>query len=146
MANGISVKSRKKQGGETVWGLRVRRKGQYHSETFLTKTNAVKAGNRIAAQMDEGTFVRKGAISDQISLSKALDRFVDELPTDTERQRTYKSDKKHQASVIKKFKFSKLPLTAIRKSHVREFRDARNIERGANTVRNNLNTISKAFA
>jgi hypothetical protein len=108
MANGISVKSRKKQGGETVLGLRVRRKGQYHSETFLTKTNAVKVGNKIAAQMDEGTFVPKGAISDQISLSKALDRFVDELPTDTERQRTYKSDKKSHTALIRQFKFSRL--------------------------------------
>ena len=59
MANGVSIKSRKKQGGKTVWGLRVRRKGQFYSDTFLTKTAAVKVGTRIAAKMDDGTYVPK---------------------------------------------------------------------------------------
>ncbi len=136
MANGVHVKSREKKGGKTVWGLRVRRKGQYYSETFLTKTAATKAGNRIAAQMDEGTFVPPNAISDQITLAEALDRFIDELPTDTERQRTYRGDKKSHAAQIKKFKFAKLPLSLIRKSHIREFREERRKTCSVNTVHN----------
>ena len=89
MANGISIKSRKKKGGETVWGLRVRRKGHFYSETFLTKTAASKAGTRIAAEMDDGTYVPPTAISSQIKLADAFDQFLKELPTDTERQHTY---------------------------------------------------------
>ncbi|MEK9678177.1 MAG: tyrosine-type recombinase/integrase [Rhodospirillaceae bacterium] len=146
MANGISIQRRKKLGGEVVWGLRVRRKGQFHSETFLTKTAAIKAGNKIAAAMDDGSYVPKGAIAEQITLSQALDRFLDQLPTETERQRTYKGDKKSHANQIKKFKFAKLPLSKIRKSHIREFRDRRSKECSANTVHNNLNTISKVFS
>ena len=146
MANGISIKSRKKKGGDTVWGLRVRRKGEYYSDTFLSKTAAVKTGNRIASQMDEGTFVPPNDISNQITLFDALDRFLEELPTDTERQRTYKSDKKSHATQIKKFKFAKLPLTLIRKSHIREFRDERKKTCSPNTVHNNINTISKIFS
>ena len=75
--------------------------------------------------MDEGTFVPPSAISNQISLSDALDEFLKELPTNTERQRTYKGDKQSHATQIKKFKFAKLPLTLIRKSHIREFRKER---------------------
>ena len=146
MANGVSIKQRKKKGGETVWGLRVRRKGHFHSDTFLTKTAAVKAGNKIAAQMDDGTYVPKGAISDQITLAQALDKFLDELPIETERQRTYKGDKNSHATQIKKFKFAKLPLTLIRKSHIREFREERRKSCSANTVHNNMNTISKVFS
>ncbi|MBL6933332.1 MAG: tyrosine-type recombinase/integrase [Rhodospirillales bacterium] len=146
MANGVSIKQRKKKGGETVWGLRVRRKGHFHSDTFLTKTAAVKAGNKIAAQMDDGTYVRKGAISDQITLAQALDKFLNELPIETERQRTYKGDKASHATQIKKFKFAKLPLTLIRKSHIRDFREKRKNDCSPNTVNNNLNTISKIFS
>jgi len=146
MANGVSIKSRKKQGGKTVWGLRVRRKGQFYSDTFLTKTTAVKVGTRIAAQMDEGTYVPKGIISDQITLKEALNAYIDELPVETERQRTYKGDKSSHATQINKFKFAKLPLGLIRKSHLREFRNKRIKECSANTVRNNLNTISKVFS
>ena len=146
MANGVDVKSREKRGGKIVWGLRVRRKGQYYSETFLTKTAAFKAGNRIAAQMDEGTFVPPSAISNQITLSEALDKFLDGLPTDTERQCTYKGDKKSHAAQIKKFKFAKFPLTLIRKSHIREFREQRRKTCSPNTVNNNLNTISRVFS
>jgi integrase len=146
MANGITIKSRKKKGGEIVWGLRVRRKQQYWSDTFLTKTAATKAGNRIAAQMDEGTFVPPSAISNQITLADALDEFLMELPIDTERQRTYKGDKQSHATQIKKFKFAKLPLTLIKKSHIREFREKRKKTCSVNTVHNNMNTISKVFS
>ncbi len=146
MANGITIKSRKKKGGETVWGLRVRRKQQYWSDTFLTKTAATKAGNRIASQMDEGTFVPPNAISNQVTLFDALDRFLEELPMDTERQRTYKSDKKSHATQIKKFKFAKLPLTLIKKSHIRDFREKRKKTCSVSTVHNNMNTISKVFS
>ncbi len=146
MANGVSIKSRKKKGGETVWGLRVRRKGHFYSDTFLTKTTAVKTGNRIAAQMDDGSYVPPSAISNQITLADALDRFLEELPTDTERQRTYKGDKASHATQIKKFKFVKLPLTLIRKSHIREFREERKKTCSANTVHNNMNTISKVYS
>ena len=147
MANGISIKARKKRGGETVYGLRVRRKGQYHSETFLTKTAASKAGNRIANEMDQGTFVQHGkAESNQITLENAFKKFLAELPTETERQRTYKSDKTSHFNQVKKFKFAKLALPLIKKVHIREFRDIRSKTCGANTVHNNLNTISKVFA
>lgn len=147
MANGISIKARKKQGGETVYGLRVRRKGHYHSETFLTKTAASKRGNQIASQMDEGTFVPYSeATSSHISLEKAFEKFLAELPTDTERQQTYKADKTSHFNQVKKFKFSKLPLTSIKKNHIRDFRDKRSKTCGANTVNNNMNTISKVFS
>jgi hypothetical protein len=63
MANGISIRARVKADGKTVWDLRVRRKKQKHFETFFTKTAASSVGNKIAAQMDVGTFTPKGAIS-----------------------------------------------------------------------------------
>jgi len=75
-----------------------------------------------------------------------LNAYIDELSVETERQRTYKGDKSSHATQINKFKFAKLPLGLICKSHVHEFRNMRIKECSTNTVRNNLNTISKVFS
>ncbi len=145
MANGISIKPRKNESGKTVYGLRVRRKEQYSSGTFLTKSAAVREGNKLAAQMDDGTFVPKGALSNSITLSQALDMFIEELPEGTDREKRYKSDKISHANIIRKFKFSRLPMGKIEKLHIREFRVSRLKDVSANTVINNMNTISLVF-
>jgi len=146
MANGISINQRKKADGSVAWDLRVRKKGQTYFETFFTKTTASKAGSRIAAEMDAGTFVPKSEVAQTITLAQALDKFIDELPTKTETQQTYKSDRLSHANMIKKHSFADLPLPKIEKRHVREFREKRTKEVKPNTVENNLNTISKIFS
>jgi integrase len=146
LTSGVSIRKRERADGSSVWDLRVRRKRQSHCETFLTKTAATAAGLKIGSQIDQGIYVPKGAISTQLTLIDALETFIGKLPTDTERQKTYKGDRVSHYNQIKKFKFSKLPLAQIHKSHIREFRDKRLETVGVNTVLNNLNTISKIYS
>ena len=146
MANGIDIRPRTKKDGTKVYGLRVRKKGHYFSETYMKRATAVTEGTRVLAEMDAGTFIPKSEVVKSITLAEAFEKFIDELPDGTKREKTKKEGYKFQSNIVgRDKKLAKMALDKIQVKDVREFMKSREKEVADNTVRNNLNSISKIF-
>ena len=121
MGNPWNIRPYKKANGTTSYNLRVRRKGQLHTETFLSASAAQRAGIKIASQMDDGKYVGKNEIqTDDMTFSEALDKLLTIPNFINLKGYGVECDR---ANKMKEYKFTKLAITKIRSSDLAAYRD-----------------------
>lgn len=122
------------------WLCQVRKKGYPHqSKTFAVRSDAVKWGHIIEAEMDKGLFVSTDE-ADRTTVADLLDRYIrDVSPT----KRSGGSDKGRAWKLNGQLGAYKL--TALTSYHLVSYRDARLKEVSPQTVIHELNLLNRAL-
>ena len=152
MANGISVTSYKKRGGNVTYNLRVRRKGTLVTDHFMTKKAAERAGIQIVAAIDDGTYQKMD--SDplaKMTFAEGIDRYLDDEMVKA--KKGYEQER-YKAIYMKSAKIAKKPLIKIKTSDLAQYRDSRMLETNSRTgkklspqtIRNDFTIIKGVFS
>lgn len=128
--------------GELQWQAIVKRKGfPSQSKTFLTRKDADAWATVVESEMVRGVFLSRTS-AERTTLGECLDDYEKEV-TPTKRGA---SQEKYRLTVLRRSKLAPMFMAAIRVRDVVAFRDGR-LKEGvaANTVKNDLNTLSAVF-
>jgi integrase len=129
---------RKKGAG---WHVQVRKKGHATiTKTFSLKSDAVKWASIVESEIERGVFVDRSE-AEATTLHAALQRYASEVSS---LKKTYRKEQ----SIIKSWQGSKLArrsLASVRQVDLAQWRDARLMEVGAATVRNEMALLSHLF-
>lgn len=123
------------------WQVRINRKGHAElSQSFLNRADAERWSRQIEVQLDQGTFVDISE-AQVTSFTDVIERYRREVTPAKKgaKQEGYRLD------VLKRSKLARLALGSIRSTDIAKYRDERKLVVAANTVKNELNTISAIF-
>jgi integrase len=130
------------QRGPLQWQAKIRRKGfPMLTKTFDLKADAERWARKIEREMDAGEW-RDTRLADGMTVSELIDRYrVEVTPTKKGADREI-----FRLRVLLRSKLASLSVSRVRSSDVAEFRNQRTKDgASANTVRNDLNTLSAVF-
>jgi integrase len=130
------------QRGPLQWQAKIRRKGfPMLTKTFDLKADAERWARKIEREMDAGEW-RDTRLADGMTVSELIDRYrVEVTPTKKGADREI-----FRLRVLLRSKLASLSVSRVRSADVAEFRNQRTKDgASANTVRNDLNTLSAVF-
>ena len=123
------------------WQARIIRRGYAPlSKSFTTKPDAERWARKIESQIDQGIYIDT-AEAQRITIVDIIERYRLAV---TPKKKGAKQEG-YRLNVIKRTKLSHLTLAKIRSADIVKFRDERLIVAAANTVKNELNTLSAIF-
>lgn len=123
------------------WQARVQMRGMPPlSKTFTSKADAVRWSRKTEIELERGEFVRR-VTEDRHLLHDALERYCQEI-TPSKKGATVEV---YRIAVLKRSPLAKQALATIRSPDIARYRDQRGKEVSANTVKNELNTLSAVF-
>ena len=130
------------QRGPLQWQAKIRRKGYpMLTKTFELKSDAERWARKIERQMDTGEW-RDTRQADGMMVKELIDRYQAEVtPTKKGADREV-----FRLRVVLRSRLAALAVSRVRSADVSEFRNQRTKDgASANTVRNDLNTLSAVF-
>lgn len=125
----------------TKWQARITRKGHAEiAKSFFSRNEAERWARRTEINIDQGTYVNTTE-AQRTTCTELIERYRREVtPTKKgAKQEGYRLD------VLKRSKLARLSLAAIRSTDIAKYRDDRIKTVAANTVKNELNTLSAIF-
>ncbi|BBB66544.1 integrase [Undibacterium sp. YM2] len=123
------------------WQARIQRKGvPTITKTFTSKTDAVRWAKQTETDIERGVFVSQSVI-EKISLGEALTRYRTEI---TPQKKGVKQEG-YTIGILMRSPLAEKSLSSIRSIDIARYRDDRRKEVAANTVKNELNTLSAVF-
>ena len=125
----------------TKWQVRVTRKGCTSlAKSFLNKADAERWSRQTESQLDQGSFIDTRE-AQSTTLSAVIDRFrIDVTP-----KKKGANQEGYLLNVLQRSKLSRLTLATIRSADIAQYRDERSTVVAANSVKNELNTLSAVF-
>lgn len=123
------------------WQVRVQRKGHPPlSNTFINKADAIRWGKQTEVDIERGAFLARTE-SENTTLSDALSRYVADITP----QKKGAQVERYRIAVLQRSPLAQQRLARIRSIDVAKYRDERCKMVSANTVKNELNTLSAVF-
>lgn len=123
------------------WQVRVQRKGYPpQSKTFTSKADAIKWGKQTEVDIERGAFLTR-AESENTTLADVLARYAAEITPHKKGAQV----ERYRIALLQRAQFAQRPLARIRSIDVARYRDERCKTVSANTVKNELNTLSAVF-
>ena len=139
LSNGGRMASIRKHG--TKWQVRIIRRGYTPiSKSFVTKPDAERWSRKIETQIDQGSFVDTTE-AQRTTVADIIERYRLEV---TPKKKGAKQEG-YRLNVLLRAKVSHLTLAKIRSTDIARFRDERSAVAAANTVKNEINTLSAIF-
>ena len=123
------------------WQVRIIRKGYNPiTKSFQSRCDADRWARHTEARIDQGTFIDTSE-AQRTTLAEVIERYRKEVTPSKKgaKQEGYRLD------VLKRSKLTKLALAAVRSVDIAQYRDDRGREVAANTVKNEMNTLSAIF-
>ena len=123
------------------WQARITRRGFTPvTKSFLNKADAERWARQAEAQLDQGTFVNT-AEAQRTTIAEIIERYRLEV---TPKKKGAKQEG-YRLNVLNRSKLSRLTLATTRSADIAKYRDERIAVVAANTVKNELNTLSAIF-
>jgi len=123
------------------WQVRVQRKGYpTQSKTFTNKADAIKWGKQIEVEMERGAFQAPDEGTDA-TLADVLTRYLSEITPSKKGAKV----EGYRIAVLQRSNLAKQALARIRSIDIARYRDERSKTVAANTIKNELNTLSAVF-
>jgi len=123
------------------WQARIQRKGFTPiSKCFINKTDAIRWSRQIESDMDRGSYAARNE-AESTTLQESLSRYRKEV---TPHKKGIKVEG-YKLGMMRRSKLAKMSLANIRSTDIAKYRDERIKVVAANTVKNELNTLSAVF-
>ena len=123
------------------WQIRITRRGcATATKSFVNKSDAERWGRQVETQLDRGTFIDNSE-AQRTSLADAIERYRREVTP----KKKGALQEGYRLNVLKRSKLSRLSLASVRSTDIAQYRDERAKFVTANTIKNELNTLSAIF-
>lgn len=123
------------------WQARIQRRNMPSiAKSFINKADAERWARQTEVEIDRGTHISRTE-AEKTTLHDALERYLAEV---TQNKKGAKQER-YRIAVIMRSKLAKQSVAKIRSTDVAKYRDERIKTVAANTVKNELNTLSAVF-
>ena len=123
------------------WQARINRRGcTAIAKSFLNKTDAERWGRQAETLLDQGTFIDP-AEAQRTTIAEIIERYRLEVTP----KKKGATQEHYRLNVIKRSRLACMALASARSTDIAKYRDERSQAVSANTIKNELNTLSAIF-